>query len=248
MEHGGLPGLITHELYGRALSPLCSALLAWFSPEAEVAANHLRDCLSRAGWGTLPGVGHGQHGPCARAGSPQVERFASSPSPSPSALSALWAGGAAAAVKFDVRGDVNIWWRPADGVVCSIPPCQSRAATTKDIIFPLHLNKDAIVIVSVRASRVTRLERAGPINHCPITNGGKTTRNSQNAGAGVVGLAHACPALSFCHRITQRVLQPQHGALWLCIVPAASSRTAASFSSRSARRDETWSSVELIVS
>ena len=76
----------------------------------------------------------------------------------------------------------------------------------------------------------------------------KTTRNSQNAGAGVVGLAHACPALSFCHRITQRALQPQHGVLWLCIVPAASSRTAASFSSRSARRDETWSSVELIVS
>ena len=76
----------------------------------------------------------------------------------------------------------------------------------------------------------------------------KTTRNSQNAGAGVVGLAHACPALSFCHRITQRALQPQQGVLWLCIVPAASSRTAASFSSRSARRDETWSSVELIVS
>ena len=48
-------------------------------------------------------------------------------------------------------------------VVCSIPPCQSRAATTKDIIFPLRLNKDAIVIVSVRASRVTRLVRAGPI-------------------------------------------------------------------------------------
>ena len=72
--------------------------------------------------------------------------------------------------------------------------------------------------------------------------------NGQNAGAGVVGLAHACPALSLCHRITQRALQPQHGVLWLCIVPAASSRTAASFSSRSARRDETWSSVELIVS
>ena len=52
----------------------------------------------------------------------------------------------------------------------------------------------------------------------------------------------------FCHRITQRVLQPQHGVLWLCMVPAASSRTAASFSSRSALRDETWSSVELIVS
>lgn len=130
-------------------------------------------------------------------------------------------------------------------VVCSIPPCQSRAATTKDIIFPLRLNKDAIVIVSVRASRVTRLVRAGPIcNH----KRSKTTRNSQNAGAGVVGLAHACPALSFCHRITQRALQPQQGVLWLCIVPAASSRTAASFSSRSARRDETWSSVELIVS
>ena len=138
------------------------------------------------------------------------------------------------------------WWRPADGVVCSIPPCQSRAATTKDIIFPLHLNKvkEANSLTGNWhrvCACVSRLGWWGP-------NQRTTTRNSQNAGAGVVGLAHACLALSFCHRITQRVLQPQHGALWLCIVPAASSRTAASFSSRSARRDETWSSVELIVS
>ena len=50
-------------------------------------------------------------------------------------LSTLWAGGA---VKFvDVPGG------PADGVVCSIPPCTSRVATTKDMIFPLRLNKEA---------------------------------------------------------------------------------------------------------
>ena len=49
-------------------------------------------------------------------------------------LNTLWAGGA---VKFtDVPGG------PADGVVCSIPPCTSRVATTKDMIFPLRLNKE----------------------------------------------------------------------------------------------------------
>jgi hypothetical protein len=50
-------------------------------------------------------------------------------------LSTLWAGGA---VKF-----VDIPGGPADGVVCSIPPCTSGAATTKDMIFPLRLNKEA---------------------------------------------------------------------------------------------------------
>jgi len=50
-------------------------------------------------------------------------------------LSTLWAGGA---VKF-----VDLPGGPADGVVCSIPPCTSRAETTKDIIFPLRLNKEA---------------------------------------------------------------------------------------------------------
>jgi len=49
-------------------------------------------------------------------------------------LSTLWAGGA---VKFvDVPGG------PVDGVVCNIPPCTSRSATTKDLIFPLRLNKE----------------------------------------------------------------------------------------------------------
>ena len=49
-------------------------------------------------------------------------------------LNTLWAGGA---VKFtDVPGG------PADGVVCSIPPCTFRVATTKDMIFPLRLNKE----------------------------------------------------------------------------------------------------------
>ena len=136
---------------------------------------------------------------------------------------------------------------------------------TKDIIFPLRLNQDAIVIASVRASRLSRLALASRLSRLgsrlslgcwqgwgptqmPNQLETQPHTNGQNAGAGVVGLAHACPALSFCHRITQRALQPQHGVLWPCIVPAASSRTAASFSSRSARRDETWSSVELIVS
>ena len=169
-------------------------------------------------------------------------------------------------------------WRTAS--VSSIDPTafrvillygQSRAATCdhrstqRTIIFPLRLNQDAIVIVSVRASRLSRLALASRLSRLgsrlslgcwqgwgptqmPNQLETQPHTNGQNAGAGVVGLAHACPALSFCHRITQRALQPQHGVLWLCIVPAASSRTAASFSSRSARRDETWSSVELIVS
>ena len=60
--------------------------------------------------------------------------------------------------------------RAADGVVCSIDPtaCQSRAATTKDIIFPhFALNQDAIVkIVSVRGACVSRLgcRGGGPQN------------------------------------------------------------------------------------
>ena len=49
-------------------------------------------------------------------------------------LSTLWAGGA---VKF-----VEVPGGPADGVICSIPPCTSRVVTTKDMIFPLRLNKE----------------------------------------------------------------------------------------------------------
>ena len=56
------------------------------------------------------------------------------------------------AARADISRDAQMRRRR---LVCSIPTVPvSRAATTKDIIFPLRLNKDAIVIVSVRASRV----------------------------------------------------------------------------------------------
>ena len=162
--------------------------------------------------------------------------------PSPSALSALCSLGGRGGRG---RGQVRCSWGCASGGGLRTASCAAshraslarRPQRTSSSHF-ISTRRQLASCLCVRLA--TRLVGAQSTERQP--------RNIQNAGAGVVGLAHACPALSFCHRITQRVLQPQHGALWLCIVPAASSRTAASFSSRSARRDETWSSVELIVS